>query len=98
MSRSEGSTDRESSTRRLPAVLADPQIRVALVAAVALIVQAVLAKNVLHVELDVFSLTAALWVFVVYQIGGWRSRAAELGFVVVIIAVTAAVLGLYARG
>ena len=33
----------------------DPQVRVALVAAVCLLVEAVIAKNVLHVELDFMS-------------------------------------------
>jgi len=69
---------------------------VALVTAAALLVQAVVAKNVLDVELDVVSQNAALWVFIVFLISGARDRATEIGTVVVVVAVTAAVLGLYA--
>ncbi len=76
--------------------LRDAQVRVALVAAVALMVQAVLAKNVLDVELDFISQYAALWVFIVFQVSGRRDRFAELGTAVVIILVTAAILTLYA--
>ena len=79
-----------------PDTLRDAQVRVALVAAVALMVQAVLAKNVLDVELDFISQYAALWVFIVFQVSGRRDRFAELGTAVVIILVTAAILTLYA--
>jgi hypothetical protein len=73
-----------------------PQTRVAIVAALALLVQAVLAKNVLDVELDFVSQAAALWVFIVYLISDDRSRLAELGAMAAIVVVTAAVLTLYA--
>jgi hypothetical protein len=75
--------------------LAKPEIRVALVTAIALVLQAVLAKNVLEVELDYGSQFAALWVFIVFLITGDRGRFAELGTIVTIVAVTASVLALY---
>jgi hypothetical protein len=74
----------------------DAQVRVALVTAVALLVQAVLAKNVLDVELDFISQFSALWVFIVFQLTGRNDRLAELGADAVIVLVTAAVLILYA--
>jgi hypothetical protein len=76
--------------------MARAETRVALVAALALVVQAVLAKNVLEVELDYWSQFAALWVFIVFLIGEQRDRRAELGYIAAIVAVTAAVLLLYA--
>jgi hypothetical protein len=76
--------------------LGDAQVRVALLTAVALLVQAVVAKNVLDVRLDVMSQFAALWVFIVFQLSGLRDRPAELAFAAAIIAVTSAVLVLYA--
>jgi hypothetical protein len=75
--------------------LTKPEIRVALVTAIALVLQAVLAKNVFEVELDYGSQFAALWVFIVYLIAGDRGRFAERGTMVTIVAVTAAVLALY---
>ena len=74
----------------------DAQVRVALVTAVALMVQAVLAKNVLDVELDIISQYAALWVFIAFQLGGRHDRLTELGTDAAVILVTAAVLILYA--
>jgi hypothetical protein len=59
-------------------------------------VQAVIAKEVLEVELDFVSQFAALWVFIVFQVSGERSRAAELGAAAAIVLVTAAILLLYA--
>jgi hypothetical protein len=88
---------RGPETERSPifAAFVDPRTRVALVAALALVIQAVLAKNVLDVELDFGSQFSALWVFIVYQVSNDRSRLAELGAMAVIVAVTAAVLLLY---
>jgi hypothetical protein len=84
---------RESTWRRH---IADPQVRVALVTAVCLIGEAVIAKNVLDVELDWFSQLAPFWVFIAYMISGLRDRASEMGFVAAIIGSTVAVLVLYA--
>jgi hypothetical protein len=76
--------------------LVKPETRVALVAAIALILEAVVAKNVLEVELDYASQFAPLWVFIVFLITEERGRVAELGAIAVIVAVTTAVLALYA--
>jgi hypothetical protein len=81
---------------RFGGALGDAQVRVAILAAVALMVQAVIAKEVLEVELDFVSQFAALWVFIVFQVSGERSRAAELGAAAAIVLVTAAILLLYA--
>jgi hypothetical protein len=77
-------------------VLGDPQLRVALVTAAALLVPAVVAKNVLDVELDFVSHFGALWVFLVFLWSGKRDRVSELGTDAVIVLVTVAVLALYA--
>jgi hypothetical protein len=82
--------------QRFPKAFGDAQVRVALVTAVALMVQAVLAKNVLDVELDFISQYAALWVFIGFQLGARRDRLAELGTDAAVVLVTAAVLILYA--
>jgi hypothetical protein len=76
--------------------LGDPQVGVALVAAACLLVEAVIAKNVLDVELGFVSQFAPLWIFVAYQLSGLRDRTSEVVFVAVIILATAAVLVLYA--
>ncbi len=74
----------------------DPQVRVALVAAACLLVAAVVAKNVLEVELDFVSQFAALWILLAYQLSGRRDRTSEIAFTAVIILVTVAILVLYA--
>lgn len=72
------------------------EVWVALVTAVALLIQAIIAKNVLDEELDVISQNAPLWVFIVFLLSGERGRAAEIGTAITVVAVSAAVLGLYA--
>ena len=81
---------------RLPGVLANPHVRVALLAAAVLLVEAVLAKNVLEVDLDFFSQFAALWIFTAYNLSGLRGRTAEIVASAAIVGVTAAVLVVYA--
>jgi hypothetical protein len=76
--------------------LRDPQVVVALVTAVCLVVQAIVAKNVLDVELDWYSQLAPFWVFVAYMVSGVRDRTSEIAFVAVIIGSSVAVLVLYA--
>jgi hypothetical protein len=88
--------DERQRTRKIPALLAHAETRVALVAAAALLIQAVVAKNILDVDLDYFSQFAALWVFIVFLISDRRDRQTEVGFMAAIVAVTAAVLLLYA--
>ena len=72
--------------------VAESQVRVALVAAICLLVEAAVAKDVLDVELDVFSQLAPLWVFVAYLVTGVRDRASEPAFSAAIVATTVAVL------
>ncbi len=86
------SPDRRTWRSRLD----DPQVRVALVTAVCLLVQAVIAKNVLDVELGFLGQLAPFWVFVAYLVTGLRDRASELAFGVTIVLTTVAVLVLYA--
>jgi hypothetical protein len=74
----------------------DPQLRVALVTAVCLVVEAVIAKNVIEVELGYISQFAPFWVFVAYLVTGLRDRASELSFIVAVVLTTIAVLVLYA--
>jgi hypothetical protein len=74
----------------------DPLVTVALVTAACLLVEAVIAKNVIAVELDFFSQFAPLWIFIAYLVSGLRDRTSEIAFIVVTILATAAVLVLYA--
>jgi hypothetical protein len=68
---------------------------VALVTAVCLILEAVIAKNVIDVELDFFSQFVPLWVFIAYMVSGLRDRVSELAFMAAVVATTVAVLVLY---
>ena len=76
--------------------ISDPLVTVALVAAACLLVEAVVAKNVIEAELDFFSQFAPLWIFIAYLVSGLRDRTSEIAFIAVIILATAAVLILYA--
>jgi hypothetical protein len=69
---------------------------VALATAVCLIAQAIIAKNVLDVEMDWYSMLAPFWVFVAYMVSGPHNRASEIGFATAIVASSVAVLVLYA--
>ena len=81
---------------RVPRVLQDSDVRVALVAAACLLLEAVIAKNVLDVQLDALSQLAALWIWIAYTLAGRRDRLAELGAMSACVVATAAVLVLYA--
>jgi hypothetical protein len=70
-------------------------VRVGLLAAVALLVEALLAKIVLDVQLNFFAQLAALWIFVVYKLSGRRDRLTETVASVAVVAVTATVLLAY---
>jgi len=76
--------------------ICDPQVVVSLVAAACLLVEAVIAKNVIDVELDFFSQLAPMWIFVAYMVSGLRDRTSQIAFIAVIILATAAILVLYA--
>ena len=93
MGTASGSSRRDARWRRQ---LNDPQVRVALVAAVCLLVEAVVAKNVLDVKLDIMSQLAPMWIFIVFQLSGLRDRRSEVSFIIAIVLVTAAILVLYA--
>ncbi|MDH4102769.1 MAG: hypothetical protein OEW52_11195 [Thermoleophilia bacterium] len=83
----------DTSSRRQ---LRDPQVRVALVAAACLLVEAVMAKNVIDVELDFISQLAPMWILIVYQLSGLRDRRSEIAFISAIILATVAILVVYA--
>ena len=74
----------------------DPQVTVSLVAAACVLVEAVIAKNVMDVELDFFIQLAPIWIFIAYLVSGLRDRTSEIAFIAVIILTTAAILVLYA--
>lgn len=72
------------------------EVRLAFLVAVCLLVEAVVAKEVLDVSLDYFSQFAALWVFIAYLVSGLRDRSAVTAFAATAVVATAAVLVLYA--
>jgi hypothetical protein len=74
----------------------DPQVTVALVAAACLFVEAVIARNVIDVELDFISQFAALWIYIAYLVSGLRDRTSTIAFIAVMTLATAATLVLYA--
>jgi hypothetical protein len=82
--------------RGLPAWTRSYDVRLSVVVAVCLLVQAVVAKEVLDVRLDYVSQLAALWVFIAYLVTGRHDRSAARAFALAAVAVTAAVLALYA--
>jgi hypothetical protein len=84
---------RESVSRRL---VSDPLVRVALVTAVCLLLEAVIAKNVLDVDLGWFIQFVPFWVFIGYMVSGLRDRASEISFLAAIVGSTVAVLVLNA--
>lgn len=81
---------------RLAGALRDWQVRLSLLAAMLLLLEAVVAKNVIGVRLDSISQSVAMWIFIVYMISGQRGRTAALGTAAIMTAATAAVLLLYA--
>ena len=60
------------------------------------LVEAVIAKNVIDVKLDFFSQLAPMWIFIIYLVSGLRDRTSEIAFIAAIILATAAILVLYA--
>jgi hypothetical protein len=61
-----------------------------------LLVEAVVAKSVLDVELNFFAQLAALWVFVAYKLSGRHHRTSEIATAIAVAVVTAADLLVYA--
>ena len=74
----------------------EPQVRLALVTAVCLMAEAVIAKNLLDVELGFISQFAPFLVFIAYLVSGAGDRASEIAFTIAVVGVTAGVLVLYA--
>jgi hypothetical protein len=72
------------------------QIRIAAVVAGCLIVEAIVAKNVMDVTVDIVAFLAPLWVFAVSQAWPAKDRAFEIATMVLAIGATAGVLTFYA--
>jgi hypothetical protein len=70
------------------------EVRLSFVVAACLLVEAVVAKEILDVSLDYFSQLAALWVFIAYLVTGRHDKSAATAFALAAVAVTVAVLGL----
>ena len=73
-----------------------PQIRIAIVVAACLIVEAIVAKNVMHVKVNIVALLAPLWVFAVSQAWPTKDKASEIATMTLAIGVAAGVLVFYA--
>ena len=73
-----------------------PQIRVAVVVAACLIAEAIVAKNVLDVKVNIVALLAPLWVFAVSQAWPTKDKAFEIATMLLAIGSTAGVLVFYA--
>jgi hypothetical protein len=82
--------------RHTPAWAASYDVRLSFVVAACLLIEAVVAKEVLDVGLDYFSQMAALWVFIAYLVIGRHDKSTARAFGLAAVAVTAGVLGLYA--
>lgn len=72
------------------------EVWLSLLVAACLLAQAVVAKELLDVTLDYVSQFAALWVFIPYLVTGPHQRSTSRAYAVAVVAVTAAVLLLYA--
>ena len=82
--------------RRLAGMLHDAYVRVALLAGVALLVEAVLAKTVLDVRLNFLAQFAPLWVLLAFRASGRRGRRSEIAASVGVVVMTVGVLLVYA--
>lgn len=93
------STNSSSSQRLRPALrprVWPPEIRLAVVVAACLIGEAIVAKNALHVRLDLVAQLAPIWVYGASLAWGVRERANEIATIVLAIGSTAGVLVYYA--
>ena len=72
------------------------QIRIAAVVAACLIVEAIVAKNVMDVTVNIVAFLAPLWVFAVSQAWPDKDKAFEIATMVLAIGATAGVLVFYA--
>jgi hypothetical protein len=73
-----------------------PQIRIALVVAACLIVEAIIAKNVMDVTVNIVAYLAPLWVFVVSLAWPTKDKIFEITTILLAIGATAGVLIFYA--
>jgi hypothetical protein len=81
---------------RLPRALRESEVRVALVVAACLLLEAIVAKNVLDVRLDPLVQIAPMRIFLVYTWQERRDRVAELVTMATAVVATAAILVVYA--
>ncbi len=72
------------------------QIRIAAVVAACLIVEAVVAKNVMDVSVNIVAFLAPLWVLAVSQAWPTKDKAFEIATMLLAIGATAGVLIFYA--
>jgi hypothetical protein len=84
-----GSRHRPSGTWR-------PELRIAIVVAACLVVEAVVAKNIMDVTVNIVAFLAPLWVFAVSQAWPTKDKAFEIATMIFAIASTAGVLAFYA--
>ncbi len=73
-----------------------PQVRIAVVVAACLIVEAIVAKNVMDVTVNIVAFLAPLWVFAVSQAWPTKNKASEIATMILAIGATAGVLVFYA--
>jgi hypothetical protein len=76
--------------------LRTPQIRIAVVVTACLIVEAIVAKNVLDVTTNIVAFLAPLWVFAVSQAWPTKDKVFEIATMLLAIGATAGVLIFYA--
>jgi hypothetical protein len=85
-----------SSAHAHPSGTGRAQLRIAVVVAACLIVEAVVAKNVMDVTINIVAFLAPLWVFAVSQAWPTKDKLFELTTILVAVAATAGVLVFYA--
>ena len=72
------------------------QLRIAIVVAACLLVEAVVAKNVMDVTINIVAFLAPLWVFAVSQAWPTKDKTFETATMILAVAATAGVLIFYA--
>ncbi len=83
-------------THRRGVPLGDSRVRIALLAAFAILAEVVLARKVLDVDLNFVAQLAPMWVFVAFKLSGRRDRPTEIAAAVAVVVATAVVLTVYA--
>lgn len=73
-----------------------PEIRIATVVAACLLVEAIVAKNVMHVSVNIVAFLAPLWVFAVSLAWPAKDKATRIATSLLAIGATAGVLIYYA--